>query len=65
MSIPQKPRITRLRFVTAKDAETLVQFCNRLGVRIQIYDIEFAKGKWYLWFVPDDFKDDIQSGDLD
>ena len=65
MSIPSRPMITRLRWVSSKDAEKLERFCSGLGVRIQIYNIVFAKGKWYLWFVPDDIKDDIRSGELD
>ena len=60
-----KPETTRLRFVRSKDAESITRFCDVLGVRIQIYDLEFAKNKWYLWFVPNDEGNDIKSGDLD
>lgn len=59
------PKTTRLRFIRSKDAETITMWCDGLGVRIQIYDLEFVKGKWYLWFVPSDDGADIPSGDLD
>ena len=65
MSIPQRPQITRLRWVRARNPETLEQFLRDLGARVQIYQIVFQGGKWYLWFVPDDFKMDVRSGDLD
>ncbi len=60
-----KPDTTRLRFVRSKDPGMLTKFCDKLGVRIQIYDIEFAQKKWHLWFVPSDEGNDIPSGDLD
>lgn len=65
MSIPNRPRITRLRWVSSKDPETIEAFVSGLGIRIQIYDLEYANNKWYLWFVPDDLKNDVRSGDLD
>ena len=65
MSIPNRPNITRLRWVSSKSPEKLEQFCSSLGIRIQIYDIVFAKGKWVMWFVPDDLKHDVRSGEID
>lgn len=57
---------TRLRFVSAKNARTIQLFCDKLGARIQIYGAPvFAKGRWYLWFVPSDHGADIASRDLE
>lgn len=64
MGIPQRPKITRLRWVSASGAETIERFTSRLGMRIQIYSINRVGSKWFLWFVPDDLKDDVQSGEL-
>lgn len=59
------PQITRLRFVSAKKPEQIQQFLTLLGVRVQIYGSPVWDGnRWYLWFVPDDRKDDIQSVNL-
>ena len=64
MAIPQS---TRLRFVKSKDAEVLVEFINKLKMRVQIYSISHADGAWHCWFVPpDDSAIDVpQVGDLD
>lgn len=58
------PRYTRLRWVSAKNPETIERFCEALGKRIQIYSITYAGGSWVLWFVPDDRGIDIKSGKL-
>ena len=62
-----KPATTRLRFVSSKKAETIVEFLNRIGFRVQIYGAPVWDGKrWYLWVVPpDDIKIDFQSVQLD
>lgn len=61
-----RPINTRLRYVFAKDPGTIELFLSSLGFRVQIYDIIFAKGKFYLFFVPPDTSDsDVRSGDLD
>lgn len=58
------PKVTRLRYVSAKKAEQVVKFVNSLGVRVQIYGAPtFAGGRWYLWFVPDDRRSDPLSND--
>lgn len=60
-----RPSTTRLRFISASDPNLVVAFLEALGVRIQIYGAPiFAKGKWYLWFVPGDQGADIPSKDL-
>lgn len=64
MSIPSKSSITRLRWVSAKEPKTIQAFLRRIEKRVQIYEIVFAKGKWYLWFVPGEL-DEIPGGDLD
>lgn len=57
-----RPITTRLRYVSAKNADDLVQFLDRLGVRVQIYGAPVWDGKrWYLWFVPSDVGADIRS----
>jgi hypothetical protein len=66
MSLPQeRPKITRLRWVSAKEPETIEAYCRSLGARIQIYDILVKGNKFYMFFVPGDFSVDLQSGDLD
>ena len=65
MSVPGKPRTTRLRYVESKDKIKLIEFCLFIGDRIQIYEIVFAQGKWVMWFVPGDLSKDIRSGNLD
>jgi hypothetical protein len=58
------PSTTRLRFVSSKSPEMIQRFCDRLGARIQIYQITFADKKWFLWFVPSDKGADIKSRNL-
>lgn len=65
MSVPGKPSITRLRWVSSKDAKIIQLFTRKIEQRIQIYSINFARGKWVMWFTPGDIEKDIQSGDLD
>jgi len=60
-----KPITTRLRFVSAKKPEQLVEFLNRLGMRVQVYGQPVWDGKrWVLWFVPSDAGPDILSANL-
>lgn len=59
------PRTTRLRYVIAKNQQTLQGFLDRLGVRVQVYGAPVWDGKfWTLWFVPNDDGADIKSMDL-
>lgn len=58
------PRTTRLRFVKAKKPETIQAFCDKLDKRIEIKSINFVEGFWVLWFVPDDKRNDVPSGQL-
>lgn len=61
-----KPKTTRLRYIKSKDPNALVEFLNQLGVRVQIYGAPvYAKNAWFLWFVPSDSGQDINSIDLD
>jgi hypothetical protein len=61
------PKTTRLRFVSARDPLLLVQWCNMIGVRVQVYGqpVVGPDEKWYLWFVPSDSGKDIPSKELD
>ena len=60
------PSTTRLRFCRSKNPVNLVNFCDLLGVRIEIKGSPvFVGKKWYLWFIPGDSGDDISSVDLD
>lgn len=45
---------TRLRYAVSKDPEMFQPFLDRLGYRVMIYQMQFAGGKWWLWYVPDD-----------
>lgn len=65
MSIPQRPEVTRLRWVSARDKNTLVEWSRLLRQRIQIYSILKEGNKWVLWFVPGDMDKDIRSGSID
>lgn len=56
---------TRLRWVSSKDPMMLQTFLERLGSRVQIYQVVFDGTKWFLWFVPGDNSADILSGNLD
>jgi hypothetical protein len=58
------PRTTRLRFVKAKKPETLQAFCDKLDKRIEVKSIVKDGEFWFLWFIPDDKRNDIQSGQL-
>jgi hypothetical protein len=56
------PKVTRLRYVTAKSPDDIVQWLTMLGRRVQIYGSPVWDGKrWWLWFVPDDRGGDIPS----
>lgn len=56
---------TRLRFVSARRPEQIVEFLNRLGFRVQIYGSPVWDGKrWFLWFVPPDNGADVKSSSL-
>lgn len=60
------PKTTRLRYVSSKDPDIIIDFLNSLGVRVQIYGQPvYAADKWYLWFVPKDNGGDISSINLD
>ena len=65
MGVPNKPSVTRYRFVVSSDLEKIKEFFNRLGVRVQLYDLVVKGGRFYQTFVPSDFGDDIRGGDLD
>ena len=65
MSIPARPKITRLRWVSSKDPALLQEWARRIEQRIQIYSIVPKGGKFYLFFTPGDLEGDILSGDLD
>jgi len=65
ISAANKIPYTRLRYARSQNPDNFAPFLRRLGQRVQIYDMEFAQGKWYLWFVPDDTKSDVRSIDLD
>jgi hypothetical protein len=58
------PRNTRLRWVKAKKPETIQAFCDKLDKRIEIKEIVNVGGFWFLWFVPDDKRADVRSGQL-
>lgn len=58
----KQPQTTRLRFVSAKNPEKVVEFFNRLGKRVEIKGSPVWDGKrWYVWFIPDDMKGDVPS----
>jgi len=65
MSIPTRPNVTRLRWVSAKDPLTIQIYLSRLGQRVHINQIVPKGSKWFLWFTPGDVEADITSGDLD
>lgn len=58
------PKTTRLRWVSAKNPRTIQAFCDNLDKRIEIKAIVKDGGLWFLWFVPDDKRADIPSGQL-
>lgn len=58
------PQTTRLRYVYSKNPKTIVKFCDSLGKRIEVKQIVFDGSLWFLWFVPDDKKNDVPSGQL-
>jgi hypothetical protein len=58
------PKTTRLRWVSAKDKNLIVKYCDTLGRRIEIYEIVYAGNEWVMWFVPDDKGADLPSGML-
>lgn len=64
MSSDLLPKVTRLRYVSAKNKQDIISFLDKLGRRVQIYSIVLENKKWVLWFVPDDRGSDIKSIDL-
>lgn len=58
------PKTTRLRWVSSKDKNMIVKYCDTLGKRVEIYEIVFDGSEWVLWFVPDDKGADLPSGKL-
>ena len=58
------PQTTRLRWVKAKKPETIQAFCDKLGKRIEIKSIVKDGDFWFMWFVPDDKRSDVKSGQL-
>lgn len=58
------PKTTRLRWVSAKKPETLQAFCDTLDKRVEVKNVVYANGLWFLWFVPDDKRGDVKSGRL-
>lgn len=56
---------TRLRWICSKDPAKIELFLAKLKRRVQIYEIVFAKNKWWCWVVPGDGEPDIISRDLD
>lgn len=58
------PTTTRLRWVSAKSPKTIENFCNNLDMRIEVKQLVFANGLWFLWFIPDDKRSDVKSGRL-
>lgn len=59
------PITTRLRYVSSTDLMTIEDYFRALGIRVQIYAINFVKGRWYVHFVPPDRNDiDVKSIDL-
>lgn len=58
------PKTTRLRWVSAKKPETIQAFCDTLDKRVEVKNVVYANGLWFLWFVPDDKRGDVKSGRL-
>lgn len=59
------PLTTRLRYVSANNLDDIEEYLYTLGVRVQIYAINFVKNRWYIHFVPPDRIDmDIKSINL-
>jgi hypothetical protein len=50
--------------VKAKDADVLTLFCDTLPNRIEIKSINKEGPYWFLWFVPDDSRQDMKSGEI-
>lgn len=60
------PKFTRLRFAKSSDPAIFQEWLESLGVRVQIYGApQFDGASWFLWFVPDDRTEDVNSIDLD
>lgn len=60
-----KPAVTRLRHISAKNPDKIELAVEALGTRIQIYGSPQWDGKrWVLWFVPSDVEGDIPSQDF-
>jgi hypothetical protein len=67
MTYPDVPLTTRLRFVSAPDAEMIPDFFDALGVRVQVYGQPVwldKESRWFVWFVPGDQSVDIVSTHL-
>lgn len=56
---------TRLRYVNSSDPKLIEAFFDNLGRRVQIYEIFYAKSKFWVFFVPGDLSQDIKSVELD
>lgn len=44
-------RTTRLRFISARDPETLTEALDLLPYKVELKQIVKDKGLWYAWFV--------------
>jgi len=53
-------RETRLSYAVSKDATKLTEFIRGLGVRVQVYDIYYAKNRHWVWFVPGEDSSDLK-----
>lgn len=58
------PTTTRLRWVKSKKPETIQSFCDKLGKRIEIKSLVKDGDFWVMWFIPDDKRSDVKSGQL-
>jgi len=58
------PLTTRLRYVKTKDPKVLTLFCDYLGDRIEIKNIQKDGSYWFMWFIPNDKGSDIKSGEI-
>lgn len=62
--MPNFPKTTRLRYVSAPTADKIQGFFDKLGARVQVYGAPIwhpTEKKWYCWFVPDDAGADKKS----
>lgn len=57
---------TRLRYVVSSDPDKFQIFLQSLKYRVMIYQIVEVKGRWWLWYVPDDDRGSVPDNvDLD